>query len=185
VFIHRKFGYRGVIYGWDRRCMRDEIWINEMNANPDVPFYYVLPDENDCQRIFQGVRLTKYVGEDNMLPLEGVSVVHRALDNYFGGYSPEKGRYIPLDKLKYEASLCVYAGSHVSYLLNETFVVLFECSTQTTIVLALRHSDLQQKTPTYFCILNTAQMPAALGSLHLVPQAKASEKRCLDALVYK
>ena len=102
VFIHKKFGYRGVVYGWDPKCARDEAWVEQMAANPDVPFYYVLPDEADCQRRVGGVRLTKYVGQDNMLPLEGGRVVHRALDSYFKGYSPAKGRYIPVERLAYE-----------------------------------------------------------------------------------
>lgn len=89
-------------YGWDRHCQRDEAWVQQMNADPQLPHYYVLPDETDCQRLFGGVRLTKYVGQDNMLHVEGQTVVHRALDCYFSGYSQEQGRYIPLEKLKYE-----------------------------------------------------------------------------------
>lgn len=32
VFVHKKFGYRGVIYGWDRQCARDEAWMKAMNV---------------------------------------------------------------------------------------------------------------------------------------------------------
>lgn len=102
VFVHRRFGYRGVIYGWDRRCERDSEWAAQMGVDPSMPHYYVLPDEHDCQRLFGGVRLTKYVCEDNMLPVEEVTVVHRALGNYFIGYSNQLHRYIPVRKLQFE-----------------------------------------------------------------------------------
>ena len=102
VFVHRKFGYRGVIYGWDRRCGRDAEWAAQMSANPAQPFYYALPDEADCVRLFGGVRLTKYVAQDNVEILEGARVVHRALDSYFSGFSERQGRYIPTRKLQYE-----------------------------------------------------------------------------------
>lgn len=103
VFRHKLFGYKGVIYGFDSRCERDEAWIQQMGVmNPERPFYYALPDEIDCQRLFGGVRLTKYVSEDNIIPLEGSRLVHRALDNYFIGYSESLGRYIPVKRLQFE-----------------------------------------------------------------------------------
>lgn len=68
----------------------------------DQPFYYVLPDEHDCQRLFNSIRLTKYVAEENILPLEKARIVHRALDNYFLGYSESIGRYIPVKRLQFE-----------------------------------------------------------------------------------
>lgn len=35
VFRHRKFGYRGVIYGWDRKCERDAEWVRAMGVDPN------------------------------------------------------------------------------------------------------------------------------------------------------
>lgn len=32
VFLHKKYGYRGVIYGWDRSCQRDAEWLRAMNV---------------------------------------------------------------------------------------------------------------------------------------------------------
>ena len=85
VFVHKKFGYRGVVYGWDRKCERDPDWVAAMGVDGSLPFYYALPDERDCERLFGGVRLSKYVSQDNMMPVEGVTVLHRALENYFVG----------------------------------------------------------------------------------------------------
>lgn len=39
--------------GWDRECTRDEEWVREAGVDPRQPFYYVLPDEIDCSRLFQ------------------------------------------------------------------------------------------------------------------------------------
>lgn len=102
VFIHKRFGYRGVVYGWDRRCERDEDWVQAMGVDPSLPHYYVLPDERDCEKLFGGVRLSKYVCENNLLPVTGVTIVHRALENYFCGYSPGLQRYIPTRRVQYE-----------------------------------------------------------------------------------
>lgn len=103
VFRHKVYGYKGVIYGFDRRCERDAEWIAQMGVkDAEVPFYFALPDEFDCQRLFGGVRLTKYVSQDNIDPLEDGRVVHRALDNYFVGYSERLKRYIPVKRLQFE-----------------------------------------------------------------------------------
>ena len=34
-----------------------------MQVKHDQPFYAVLPDENDCTRLFNGVRTSKYVAQ--------------------------------------------------------------------------------------------------------------------------
>lgn len=102
TFIHKKYGYRGVIYGWDRKCQRDRQWIEQMQADAESPHYMALPDEADCVRLFGGVRLTKYVGQKNIEPLEGVHrIVHRAIDHYFEGQNGI-GLYVPRLALQYE-----------------------------------------------------------------------------------
>jgi hemimethylated DNA binding protein len=103
VFRHAKFGYKGVVYGWDRVCDRDDDWVAAMHTRGDQPFYHVLPDEADCHRLFGGVRLTKYVAEENVVPLEeGTRVTHRALDSYFLGYDASRQRYIPNASLQFQ-----------------------------------------------------------------------------------
>ncbi|KAL4443743.1 hypothetical protein ABPG75_011480 [Micractinium tetrahymenae] len=103
VFQHKKFGYRGVVFGWDRSCERDAEWQRQMSIRDgSQPFYHCLPDEGDAIRLFGGVRITKYVAQENMEPVSDCRIVHRALDNFFAGYSPSLGRYIPSRKLQYE-----------------------------------------------------------------------------------
>lgn len=38
-------------------------WADAMKVDGNQPFYYVLPDETDCERIFQSVRTSKYVAQ--------------------------------------------------------------------------------------------------------------------------
>lgn len=102
VFAHARHGYRGVVFGWDRECERDAEWAAAMGVAPRQPFYHVLPDEGDCVRLFGGVRASKYVAQDNVVPLAGARVTHRALDNYFDGHDAGTGRYIPSRKLQFE-----------------------------------------------------------------------------------
>ncbi|EIE25330.1 hypothetical protein COCSUDRAFT_61552 [Coccomyxa subellipsoidea C-169] len=103
VFIHKKFGYKGVVYGWDQECERDPAWAAAVHADPTQPFYHVLPDEDDCQRIFGAVRISKYVAQDNMEPLlVPHRVNHRAIAHYFDSYSPDLLRYVPNSRLQYE-----------------------------------------------------------------------------------
>jgi hemimethylated DNA binding protein len=55
VVVHKKYGYRATIFGWDRECQRDEEWMRQMNVgNAHRPFYYCLPDETDSVRLFGG-----------------------------------------------------------------------------------------------------------------------------------
>ena len=59
VFVHKLYGYRGVIAGWDRACARGVPWAASVHARPDQPFYHVLPDEDDCRAAFGAPRLSK------------------------------------------------------------------------------------------------------------------------------
>lgn len=107
VFKHRKFHYRGVIYGYDVRCERDAAWQSKMGVtNPDQPFYYVLPDSSDSIRLFGGTRLSKYVAEENVGELgedeRGKGITHQALVNYFEGFRERETQYKPNKRLTYE-----------------------------------------------------------------------------------
>ena len=47
---------------------------------------------DDCQRVFGGVRALQYVAQDDMDVAPGARITHRALRNWFCGYSAEVGR---------------------------------------------------------------------------------------------
>eukprot|EP00884_Botryococcus_braunii_P013811 jgi/Botrbrau1/22430/Bobra.0091s0032.1 len=102
VFLHKKYGYTGVIYGWDKTCDRNNGWANELNLEPNQPFYNCLPDEEDCARLFGHPRISKYVAQENIDAITDARVLHRAIANYFEGYSRRLGRYVPNRRLQYE-----------------------------------------------------------------------------------
>lgn len=45
---------------------------------------------------------SRYVAQDNIMPLPGERILHRSLNHYFSGHSAALGRYIPTPKLQYE-----------------------------------------------------------------------------------
>lgn len=112
VIKHARFKYRGVVYGWDPVCERDAVWCAAAGVRPDQPFYYVLPDEGDSLRLLGGVRISKYVAHENVVPFSRAAsasgqpppnrLKHRALDHYFEGYSARQGAYVPNKRLRYE-----------------------------------------------------------------------------------
>lgn len=96
VFVHKKFGYRAVIVGWDRSCARGRAWAEAVHVStPDQPFYSCLPSEDDCVSIFGAARSSKYVAEENVdaesLPPGGSRVTHPLLRSFFDGWSEEDG----------------------------------------------------------------------------------------------
>ena len=102
VFRHSKYKYKGVIIGWDRSCTRPQEWSVATGVKRDQPHYLVLPDEDDCAKIFGGVRIQKYVGEENIDALEdGTRIAHRSLSYYFTGFCGGSSMYVPTAQLQY------------------------------------------------------------------------------------
>ena len=67
VFVHKKFGYRAVIVGWDRSCAKGPEWARAVGASTArQPFYSCLPSEDDCVSLFGAARASKYVAEENV-----------------------------------------------------------------------------------------------------------------------
>lgn len=68
---HKKFGFRGVVVGWDPFPVIDvSRWdgLQQIENPKDWPFYHVIPDKDDCRETFGGERLSRYVCEENLLP---------------------------------------------------------------------------------------------------------------------
>jgi len=67
-FVHRKFGYRGVVIGHDSKCIARESWkaqmvVDQIPGGENQPFYHCIVDERDRP----GGQLT-YVAEVNVVP---------------------------------------------------------------------------------------------------------------------
>lgn len=129
TFRHKRYGYTGVVVGWDRRCERPPVWQEAFAASLDhgaaQPFYTVLPDQRDCIALFGGAREQKYVAQENMEPLFPVApaapggapapaprglggigrrarIVHPDLPRFFLGFCRTAQRYVPRRELAYE-----------------------------------------------------------------------------------
>jgi heat shock protein HspQ len=86
VVRHRRYGYRGVIFGWDPVCTASEDWYQGNQTQPDrnQPWYRVLVD---------GHTHTTYVAQSNLQPDPSESpVMHPWLDRIFS--SRRDGRYV-------------------------------------------------------------------------------------------
>jgi len=93
VFKHKKFGYRGVIVGWDEITKAPEFWIDQMHGrdNPGwrkQPNYSVLVDTRDRE----GAQTT-YVVQENIEVIKSNKVLHPKVDDHFESY--DGSQYIP------------------------------------------------------------------------------------------
>ncbi|CAI5463449.1 unnamed protein product [Closterium sp. Yama58-4] len=99
IVRHRRFGYRGIVFGWDPRCTADETWIAQMQVDKlrlgrVQPFYRLLVDVRDHPHH------TTYVPQENLVPSPEVGPVHNEeLGAYFLGL--RAGRYVPNAYLRY------------------------------------------------------------------------------------
>eukprot|EP00897_Mesotaenium_endlicherianum_P004165 jgi/Mesen1/3777/ME000205S03034 len=98
VIRHRRFGYRGVIVGWDPTCTQPAEWITTMRvadlpSGASQPFYYVLPDDPRSP--------PRYIAQDNVVPLTGEQIHSRSISLYFNSFSDKLGRYIPVPFIRY------------------------------------------------------------------------------------
>jgi hemimethylated DNA binding protein len=71
IVHHTKYGFRGVVVAWDPTPTVDvSRWdglVGIENAS-ELPFYHVIPDQNDCIEAFGGERPFRYVCEANLEP---------------------------------------------------------------------------------------------------------------------
>lgn len=101
VFRHKKFMFRCVIYDWNVRPVIDvSNWdgVIGLERGANQPFYFVIPDMDDCITHLGGPRDQRYVAEDNLEPLEDVSscrIDHDLLQFFFSAFDRKLGWYVP------------------------------------------------------------------------------------------
>ncbi|ELU05313.1 hypothetical protein CAPTEDRAFT_212049 [Capitella teleta] len=98
VIKHKKWGYRGIIVGWDPYTKAPESWIKEMHPADKPhwrkkPSYSVLVDTRDRPE-----PQATYVAEENIEVVTNTKVIHPAIDDYF--YKYDGAQYLPRPKYK-------------------------------------------------------------------------------------
>eukprot|EP00475_Leptophrys_vorax_P009190 TRINITY_DN16065_c0_g1_i1.p1 TRINITY_DN16065_c0_g1~~TRINITY_DN16065_c0_g1_i1.p1 ORF type:complete len:291 (-),score=-2.18 TRINITY_DN16065_c0_g1_i1:69-860(-) len=99
VVVHRRYGYRGVVYGHDPECSAPTGWQEAMKVDllsngRSQPFYHVLVDTRD-----RPGGVSTYVAQENLVPqTDGSPVIHPWIPKFFVGL--QDGTYIPGKKLR-------------------------------------------------------------------------------------
>jgi hemimethylated DNA binding protein len=69
IVKHKVFGFRGIVAGWDATPTVDvRNWdgLQHIENPMELPFYYIVPDINDCIQAFNGPRPLRYVCQENL-----------------------------------------------------------------------------------------------------------------------
>eukprot|EP00898_Chlorokybus_atmophyticus_P000875 jgi/Chlat1/1789/Chrsp134S02097 len=102
VVRHKRYGYKGVIYGHDNTCTASETWVNMMHVDAlphgrDQPFYHVLVDLHDRPAV-----VNTYVAQENLedYRVTGSTLIeHPLIKELFVGID-DTGCYRPGRKLR-------------------------------------------------------------------------------------
>ena len=89
---HRKFGYKGVIIGWDTKCRQPEEWckameIDTLSRGRKQPFYHVLVHEHD---------MVTYVAEELVEPTAPTTIDHPRFEEHFVQFTGPSG-FAPME----------------------------------------------------------------------------------------
>lgn len=102
VVQHSQRGYRAVVTGWDRVCENVNL-LDDMDVNFVQPFYRVITDDESMQRCHGQKRWFQYLPQDVVEILKSPKrVTSMKINEYFDGYSPQLGRYIPKHHIQWE-----------------------------------------------------------------------------------
>lgn len=110
IVRHRKFGYRGVIVGYDQRplvnCSKWE-GVVDLPLGQEQPFYRVIPDESDIKNFLNdknAFRPFYYTAQENLEIVTDSSqmiIQHRNIPIFFQGWDANAQKFRLSHKLKY------------------------------------------------------------------------------------
>ena len=117
IVRHKKYGYRGVIIGYDATCKADLSWkrrmrIHTLDHGDNQPFYNLLVDRRDDSR-----RERTYAAQENLVDMEYQStnqdeenttssdsttagILHPSIEDYFESFSFRDSIYRPNETLR-------------------------------------------------------------------------------------
>lgn len=98
VVKHKRWGYRGIIIGWDEVAKAPESWLKSMHPEDKphwrtMPNYAILVDTRD--RLSPQIT---YVPQDNLNIIINTQILHPSIDDYFEHF--DGAQYIPRPWLK-------------------------------------------------------------------------------------
>jgi hemimethylated DNA binding protein len=113
IIRHKRYGYRGVIFGHDPICGLGEDWqrqmrVDELPHGANQPFYNVMVDDRDRPN------QVTYVAQENIQCLSiqmddqeevdtrGGEIQHDEIGKYFSKFDAQNFRYIPNEFTKYQ-----------------------------------------------------------------------------------
>jgi len=92
VIKHKRWGYHGVIIGWDLTARAPPEWLKEMHGDnegwKDQPNYAILVDTRDRQ----APQMT-YVPQENFQVVKNRKVLHPSIEDYFENH--DGAQYLP------------------------------------------------------------------------------------------
>ncbi|XP_023342689.1 uncharacterized protein LOC111712341 [Eurytemora carolleeae] len=92
VMKHARWGYRGVIIGWDEEARAPDFWLKEMHKGnrgwSSQPNYAILVDTRD-----RPVPQITYVPQENMEIVKHTKILHPSVDDYFEHF--DGSQYLP------------------------------------------------------------------------------------------
>jgi len=107
VVRHKKFGFRGVAYAWDKRPVYDvSSWdgVQGLPSGDKQPFYRVLPDIGDCVHFLGAPREPRYVAQENLElvsdPAE-LRVLNPMIRDFFARFDEAERRFVPTEEHDY------------------------------------------------------------------------------------
>jgi hemimethylated DNA binding protein len=115
--LHMRYNYRGIVIGYDTRCMQSEAWmranaIDTLKHGRNQPFYHVLADSRD-----RPGAPVNYVAQELLdLDTPPEPLQHPLLEQYFASFDQPRGRFVPSSALRevYGEPLEVFDGSETA-----------------------------------------------------------------------
>ena len=102
VVKHKRYGYRGVLVGWDKVCSAPKEWqeamrIDQLQDKDGQAFYHTLVDTRDRP----GEPQRTYMAAENVqLHPEQGPVNRPEVESHFFAFDPLRGHYIPKEGLR-------------------------------------------------------------------------------------
>lgn len=107
IVQHKSYGFRGVVVAWDPKPTVDvSRWdgLTEIENPMELPFYHVIPDQNDCVRVFGGERPFRYVCEANLEKCSQTNALLEVDLDPEWELSSSGSSYVPPDDIKVRVS---------------------------------------------------------------------------------